>query len=63
MIHQQVNWCHAVHLHRGAKPEKVGTEREQNEMVQVFKEYMNVQKHERISREGLQRKNRLDAKN
>lgn len=35
MIHQQVNRRLAVHLHQRAKPEK-GTEREQNEMVNVF---------------------------
>lgn len=35
MIHQQVNRRNVVHLHQRAKPEK-GTERERNEMVNVF---------------------------
>lgn len=37
------------------KTRKRGTERQRNEMMQVFKEYMNEQKEERIRREELQR--------
>lgn len=44
------------------KTRKRGTERQRNEM-QVFKEYMNEQKEERIRREELQReKNELDSR-
>lgn len=37
------------------KTRKRGTERQRNEMMQVFKEYMNEQKEERIRKEELQR--------
>lgn len=57
MIHQQVNRRHAVHLHQTAKPEKE-TEREWNEMVNVFEECTNDEFKERNSRE----KNRLEAR-
>lgn len=46
------------------KTRKRGTERQRNEMMQVFKEYMNEQKEERIRRERgtTARKNELDAR-
>lgn len=37
------------------KTRKRGTERQRNEMMQVFNKYMNEQKEERIRREELQR--------